>query len=84
MIQQGMLGKNGATRLITPGNELGVLGLPTLSYRRKRADVIQIFRILSGIDDIDTAHIFELQSVSKTRGPNIKIFKSRSHFRVRN
>ena len=30
------------------------LGLPTLEYRRQRADVLQVFKILQGIDNVDS------------------------------
>ena len=30
------------------------LGLPTLEYRRERADQIQVYKIIHGIDKIET------------------------------
>ena len=32
---------------------LAELRLPTLIYRRRRADMIQVYRILSGMDNLD-------------------------------
>ena len=31
------------------------LNLPTLQYRRRRGDVIQMFKIIHGIDEIDSS-----------------------------
>ena len=36
------------------------LGLPTLEYRRQRADVLQVFKILQGIDNVDSDNFFSL------------------------
>ena len=49
-----------ATRLVKsvkhlPDPErLKKLGLPTLEYRRQRADVLQVVKILQGIDNVDS------------------------------
>ena len=36
------------------------LNLPTLEYRRRRGDLIQMFKILHGIDDIDSSKFVTL------------------------
>ena len=53
------------------------LNLPTLLYRRRRADLIQVFIIIKGIDDIPIDDFFQI-SESTTRGHSHKIFKPRS------
>ena len=61
---------------------LKALGLPILEYRRLKADVIDVYKIISQIDrvDIDT---FFIMSELTTRGNSLKIFKPRSRRRVR-
>ena len=34
------------------------LGLPSLEYRRERADVVEVYKIMNQIDNIDTGIIF--------------------------
>ena len=50
------------------------LGLPTLVYRRERADMIQMFKVLKGFDDV---HINSLKvsDNANTRGHDLKIVK---------
>ena len=40
-------------------NHMRALGMPTLEFRRLRSDMIQVFRILRGIDKIDHSKLFE-------------------------
>ena len=42
------------------GERLKKLNLTTLYYRRQRADVLQVFRIIKGIDKLDIGNFFEL------------------------
>ena len=44
------------------------LGLPTLEYRRERADQIQVYKIIHGIDKIETEKFFTMSSYTQTRG----------------
>ena len=57
------------------------LGLPTLEYRRTRADVVQAYKLLKGIDKTDK----ELLTFSQTntRGHQYKLFKPRANTRTR-
>ena len=41
------------TRSLTYEQRLRKIGLPTLEYRKLRQDLIQVYRILEGIDEID-------------------------------
>ena len=53
------------------------LKLTTLNYRRNRMDMIQLFKILSSIDDISSHELFEY-STTQTRGHCKKLNKPRS------
>ena len=56
---------------------LKVLNLPSLVYRRKRADMLQIYRIMSHIDKLDGNKIVMRDLNVRTRGHNFKLFKPR-------
>ena len=63
-----------ATRLVTSLQHLSYpdrlrsLGLPTLEYRRDRADIFQVFKILNNIDQIDKKSMFTMSIYEATRG----------------
>ena len=59
------------------------LNLPSLVYRRERADVLQIYRIIHGIDQIDCNMFFELEEGTITHGHSLKIKKVRVNNRRR-
>ena len=77
-----------ATRLVnslsglTYENRLRALGIPTLEYRRLRADVVEVYKILNQIDRIDPNKFFTMSNLP-TRGNSLKIFKRRSRLKVR-
>jgi ribonuclease P/MRP protein subunit RPP40 len=52
---------------------LKILKLPTLEYRRLRGDMIQTYKLLHGIDDVDYKLLFELNTESRTRGHSLKL-----------
>ena len=52
------------------------LKLPTMYYRRKRYDLIQLFKILHGYEDIKPDNFFEFND-NCTRGHLFKIVKPR-------
>jgi hypothetical protein len=58
------------------------LGLPTLEYRRDRYDMIQVYKILSGIEDVDPESLFVFHT-SVTRGHSRKLYKQRAITTVR-
>ena len=70
-----------ATKLITslrnkPYHErLQLLKLPTLLYRRKRGNMIQMFKIVKGFVRVDTKKLFKTTQDSRTRGHQYKIYK---------
>ena len=78
-----------ATRLVsnisdmTYEGRLRKLGIPTLQYRRSRADMIQVYKIIHGIDRISIPEFFEIVCESKTRGHQYKIAKKRSSTSMR-
>ena len=80
-----------ATKLIPGYKELDYkerlkrLNLPTISYRRLRGDMIEIYKILTGkYDSSVTSNFFTLrENDSITRGHNLKIFKERCRLNIR-
>ena len=72
-----------ATKLIPTIKDLSYeqrlvnLGLPSLQYRRTRADMIQVYKIVHGMDRIDPTIFFELVKDFKTRGHKYKLCKPR-------
>ena len=76
-----------ATKLVSsishlPYSErLCALGLPALEYRRERADVIQVYKVLHDIDKVDKK-LFTLSEYTSTRGHSLKLFKLRSRLKI--
>ena len=73
-----------ATKLVTSCKHLPFperlrkFGLPTLEYRRERADMIQTYTILHNIDIVDKDKLFTTAQCQATRGHPYKLFKRRS------
>ena len=59
------------------------LGLTTLETRRRRADLIEVYRMFNGLDDIDPKLFFVSQEGCSTRGHRLKILKQRARLDVR-
>ena len=53
------------------------LGLTTLETRRGRADLIEVFKMFNGLEDIDPKLFFLSQEGCSTRGHRLKILKQR-------
>ena len=59
-----------ATRLVRSRNNLSCperlrkLGLPALEYRRLRADIVQVYKILNNIDKVDTTNCFRWHHIA--------------------
>ena len=51
------------------------LGLPSLEYRRNRADMLQVFKIVHNYDKISNTELLRLSKYSRTRGHNFKLQK---------
>ena len=62
-------------------DRLRVPGLPTLEYRRERADGIQVYKILHNIDKVDKRELFTLSEYTATRGHSLKLFKRLSRLK---
>ena len=78
-----------ATRLVkslfgqTYSQRLRALGLPSLEYRRKRSDMVEVYKILNNIDIIEKDRLFTMATYSSTRGHPQKLFKKRSNRNIR-
>ena len=59
------------------------LKLPSLVYRRRRSDLIQVYRVLHHIDDIDYTKFLKLTEGGQTRGHTLKLVKQREVSRLR-
>ena len=53
------------------------LQLPTLQFRRLRTDLIQVYKIMSGKDNINSEKMFAVSRNTRTRGHKFKIEKQR-------
>ena len=71
-----------ATKLVTSvkdmsySDRLRTLKLPSLRYRRRRADMLQIYKMFNGLVRIPMECHFKLATCSSTRGHQKKLFKS--------
>ena len=78
-----------ATRLIPSlkglsyEERLRALKLPSLEHRRRRGDMIQVFKILKGIHRLDPDQLFTMSAESTTRGHGLKMMKTFSRLGVR-
>lgn len=77
-----------ATKLIkgicekTYTQRLKDLGLPSLQYRRARADMVQVYKIINNIDQVDKDRITPIIQ-TRTRGHKYKIFKRQVRLDIR-
>jgi hypothetical protein len=78
-----------ATKLIPSLKELPYedrianLNLTTLEDRRRRGDLIEVYRIMNQIDQINPDTMFNKAEYTGTRGHSQKLAKSRSHLDIR-
>ena len=69
-----------ATRLVTFTKHLiyeqriQMLKLPTLQYRRQRANMICVYSLFNNICDLDYSLFFTLADDTPTRGHSVKLF----------
>jgi hypothetical protein len=82
-VQRGMSRMVPGLRHLPYEARLKSLGLTTLETRRRRADLIEVFRMFKGLEDIDPNQLFVLKKDSKTRGHSLKIEKPRARLDVR-
>ena len=78
-----------ATRLLpsfkdkTYPERLTSLGLPSLEYRRDRADMVQVYKIMNNFDLVDKNKMFTVSEYTETRGHPLKIYKRRFRLNIR-
>ena len=64
-------------------DRLKVLGLPSLEYRRRRCDMLLVFKIMNGIDRVESSIFFDMNTDSSTRGHDQKITKKHARLGIR-
>ena len=63
-------------------SRLIALDLPSLEYRRRFADMVQVFKIIYNLERIEKDHFFTF-SQTMTRGHSKKFFKPRARLNIR-
>ena len=58
-------------------------GLPSLEYRRERADLIEVYKIMHHIDKIDKDKLFAIPGYTLTRGHQLNLAKKQHRLKVR-
>ena len=64
-------------------DRLRYLKIPSLKYRRIRGDLIQLFKIVHNIDNVDASKFFKFSHNTSTRGDKFKIFLERYNTNIR-
>ena len=57
-------------------DHLKALQLPSLTYHRKRGDMIQMYKIMNKLVRIDAEKLFNRAKAASTRGDNQRVFKT--------
>ena len=76
-----------STRLVKDINHLPYeerlksLGLPTLIYRRERADMVQLYKIMNEMDQVHLRAL-EINAETRTRGHNVKLVKKHHKYAI--
>ena len=70
-------------RNVTYSKRLEILHLPSLKYRRIRGDLIQTFKILNKMENVDPDELFNLETSSRLRGHKLKLKKSHCTTKIR-
>ena len=58
-------------------------GLITLEERRERGDLIQVFKMIKGIDKVDNNNFFKVADTSRTSRRSFKFVKERARLDLR-
>ena len=64
-------------------DRLKILGLPTLLYRRKRADMLEVYKILHGFSNVDSEKFFQINKREGSRGHSLKLIKPKPNTDMR-
>ena len=62
---------------------LKILNLFPLSYRRTRGDMIEVFKIFKGFDNVNSNEFFQMASTSNLRGHSLKMYQRSVNLQVR-
>jgi len=65
-------------RSLSYRDRLEFLRHPSLCYRRRWGDMLQVYKILKGTDWLESNQFFSLADISNTRGHSFKLVKHRS------
>ena len=68
---------------LTCGERLQQLKLPSLQYRRRCGDMIQVYTIMNGLERNDKDLFFEVPKVTTTRGNSQRVYKRRCNTALR-
>ena len=78
-----------ATRMLpclrgkTYPERLKILGLASLEYRRERADMVQVCKIMNDIDMVNKEKLFTMSQYTGTGSHSFKIYKKRFRLNIR-
>ena len=81
--------KRRATKLLSNIKHLSyqerfkILGLPSLEYMRERADLIEVYKIMNNIDQVEKDTFFKFPTSAATRGHQFKLVKKQHSLKVR-
>lgn len=64
-------------------DRLRELGMFSFERRCNRGDLIEVYKMFTGIDTLDVLNFFELDTSDRTRGHNFKIRKQQSRLDIR-
>jgi len=67
---------------LTYRERLTRLGLTTLETRRLQEDLIEVFKIFKGFDDVKPTDFFTMSS-TELRGHELKLYKPQAHLDIR-
>ena len=70
-------------RHISYEERLARTGLTTLEERRVRGDLIEVYKIVNGIDKLEFDRFFNKSTASALRGHSCKLYKERARLDVR-
>src|SRR5437870_11203043 len=70
-------------KCLTYENRLVRTGLTTLEERRTRGDLIEVFKMIKGLNKTDYKRFFTIVPNNVTRGHELKIVKGRSRLNIR-
>jgi len=68
---------------MTYEERLRYLKLPTLKFRRIRGDMIELYKMLTGVYEADACPVMKLHEGRETRGHSLKFTKERTYTRER-